>query len=89
MPTVEFIETRQIRTRDHKTIQWRAGERYEYDPEMEPMIKIGHAKIVEFEPSPAAVATIGQKAQSEHVVETVQPIKLLTRKPPFAAETKK
>jgi hypothetical protein len=51
MPLVRFVETRQIR-RNHKTVQWRAGEIYEYDPEMEPMIKIGHAAIVEEAPAP-------------------------------------
>jgi hypothetical protein len=51
MSLVKFVETRQIR-RNHKTVQWRAGETYEYDPEMEPMIKIGHARIVEVEPAP-------------------------------------
>jgi hypothetical protein len=50
MPQVLFVETRQIR-RNHKTVQWRAGETYEYDHEMEPMIKIGHARVVEDAPA--------------------------------------
>lgn len=52
MPNVYFVETRQIR-RQHKTIQFRAGETYEFsdermaDPEIAAMFKIGHARLVE------------------------------------------
>ncbi|OAI29450.1 hypothetical protein A1351_23345 [Methylosinus sp. R-45379] len=61
---VYFVETRQIR-RNHKTIQWKAGHTYLYDPEMEPMIKIGHARIVVKEASPA------QEPAQEPVYEPV------------------
>lgn len=50
MPKVLFVETRQIR-RNHKTVQWRAGETYDLDPEMQPMIDIGHARVLD-EPKP-------------------------------------
>ncbi len=46
MTDVLFVETRQIR-RNHKTVQWRAGETYPFEPEMQPMIDIGHARIVD------------------------------------------
>ncbi len=50
---VHFSEFRQIRRND-RTIKWLAGETYDYDPDMEPMIKIGHARLVpEDAPDPA------------------------------------
>lgn len=53
---VAFRETRQIR-RNGETIKWWAGQTYDFDPDMQPMIDIGHASFLD-------------EAQA---VETVQP----------------
>lgn len=69
MPRVHFVEFRQIRRND-RTIKWFAGETYDYDPDMEPMIKIGHARLVPDEPPAAA-----QPAAAEAAAEDAAPVR--------------
>ena len=86
MTKVMFVETRQIR-RNHKTVQWCAGESYEFDPEMQPMIDIGHARIVEgdeesragpiLEPASPVGGSEEQKIDPRSVVQSESPSKTI------------
>src|SRR5580704_12261670 len=75
---VHFVEFRQIRRND-RTIKWLAGETYDYDPDMEPMIKIGHARLV---PDPVVPAQAGTQDPGAPPAEEAAPVRRRGRPEP-------
>lgn len=89
MPKVKFVETRQIR-RNNKTVQWRAGETYDYDKEMQPMIDIGHATVLADDAQDREPENAGQpetKHKSATPAEPKPPGEALTTQTPDPVRT--
>lgn len=72
---VAFSESRLIR-RKGETVKWWAGQTYDYDPDMDPMIEIGHARFVE---EPKAEPIVVEKREFE-------PDQIATTRPPNRAQ---